>query len=53
MTMTTETMEKEIPHTVEVLGLAVELLFAPQANNEIPDIVLEVLKNSYVRRQSA
>lgn len=39
--------------SITVDGIPVRLIFAAEANREIPDIIRDMLKKSYLQRQGA
>lgn len=53
MTDFQENAAQETVSKVEINGITVTLIFAPEKNREIPFAVRDILKHSYLQRQSA
>lgn len=52
MTDFLENTTQETASEVKIDGITVKLIFAPKKNREIPFAVRDILKNSYLQRQS-
>ena len=53
MTDSQKNMKQENVSEVEINGIKVTLIFAAKKSKEIPFAVRDILKNSYLQRQSA